>query len=76
MTLLHAAVDTVAAQGRDYVVVTTDPRDRDLAVASGIVPDGPKQYATLTASERGFTQAIVCWREYYDALLAAQASAR
>jgi hypothetical protein len=76
MTLLHAAVETVAAQGRDYVVATTDPRDRDLAVASGIVPEDPKQYATLTASERGFTRAIGCWREYYDALLAAQASAR
>jgi len=73
--LLGAAVRDVGGH-RDYVVTTTDPGDRDLATATGLVgTDPPKQYAVLTASRErdAFLRAIEHFASYYKALLRVEA---
>jgi hypothetical protein len=68
--LLRTAVGDVSRR-RDYVVTTTDPRDRDLAMAAGLVgPDPPKQYAVLTVTRDrdALLQAIEHFGTYYKAL--------
>jgi hypothetical protein len=73
--LLRVAVGDVGRQ-RDYVVTTTDPGDRDLAVASGLVGvDPPKQYAVLTVSRErdALLLANRHFASYYKALLRVQA---
>ena len=69
--LLRTAVGDVS-QRRDYVVTTTDPRDRDLAMAAGLVgADPPKQYAVLTVTREreALLRAIEHFGSYYKALL-------
>lgn len=72
--LLRAAVRDVCGH-RGYVVTTTDPGDRDLAAASGLVGAEPKQYAVLTVSREGegFLRSIEHFVSYYKALLRAMA---
>jgi hypothetical protein len=68
--LLRAAVRE-ADRRRGYVVTMTDPGDRELAAANGLLAAKPKQYAVLTVSRErdAFLRSIEQFVSYYRALL-------
>jgi hypothetical protein len=73
--LATAAVRTDNS-GRDHVVLSLDPRDRDLSVPAGLILPEPKQYAVLTVAREsdGYLRSIACFIDYYRNILAAQSA--
>jgi hypothetical protein len=72
---LATAAVREARSDTDEVVLTLDPRDRDLSVPAGLIVADPKQYAVLTVAREGdsYLRSIDCFVDYYRSILAAGA---
>jgi hypothetical protein len=73
---LATAAVHAAKSSRGDMVLSLDPRDRDLSVPAGLILPDPKQYAVLTVAREGdgYLRSIACFVDHYRNILAAEAA--